>query len=108
MIRATTPLHEFVFDVDPEAAFEKILISYAQNGAVILEKEKDDLAFSQGTDGKYVASVRLTQEETRLFSGKYQSPVTVQVRALTYLGEALASEKTTISIENVLNDEVMS
>ncbi len=103
MIRATTPTHRFIFDQNPEL-FERILITYAQNGRIVLEKEKEDLTFEEPTEGQYPAYVQLTQEETNLFKA---STVTVQVRVLTTGGDVLASEKKSIGVENVLNDEVL-
>ena len=103
MIRATTPTHRFIFDQNPEL-FERILITYAQNGKIVLEKEKEDLTFEEPTEGQYPAHVQLTQEETKLFR---VGQVTVQVRVLTSGEDALASEKTAIDVENVLNDEVL-
>ena len=104
MIRATTPIHQFIFDTDPEL-FDRILITYAQNGRIVLEKEKEDLTFEEQTEeGKYPAYVRLTQEETKLFS---ERTVNIQVRVLTQGGEALASDKKAIKVEDVLNDEVL-
>lgn len=103
MIRATTPTHRFIFDQNPDL-FEKILITYAQSGRIVLEKGKDDLTFEEQSEEQYPAYVQLTQEETNLFR---TSPVTVQVRVLTTGGEVLASEKKTIKVEDVLNDEVL-
>lgn len=111
MIRATTPRHVFVFeDIDPVENFSQILISYAQNDQIVLEKNKDDLEFSTETCGKkqvYVASYRLTQEETKLFSSKPRNVVEVQVRALTNGGDVYASDKRSITVQDVLNDEVL-
>lgn len=106
MFRATTPLHTFIFNVNPDETFKRILISYAQNGNVILEKEKDDLTF-EAKEETWEASLRLTQEETNLFNAKARA-VTVQVRALTYEDSAVAFEKQNIPLIDVLNDEVLA
>lgn len=110
MYRATTPKHSFIFDVDPEDTFREILITYAQDDMIVLEKRKEDLTVEETTDCEgetvYEASLRLTQEETKLFNNK--SSVKVQVRALTYEGEAIASEKMTVPVNDVLNDEVLA
>ena len=112
MIRATTPTHTFFFDVDPEESFQKILITYAQNGKIVLEKNKEDLSFSscESFDGKtvYIASLKLTQEETNLFTAKPKGIVSIQIRAITPDGDAIASYISDISVENVLNDEVLT
>ena len=109
MYRATTPKHVFTFDVNPDEMFSQILITYVQNGKIILEKHKEDLTFGTGTgcDGKsvFTATATLTQEETKFF--KENGIVSIQIRALTYDGEAVASDKMSISVQNVLNDEVL-
>ena len=111
MIRATTPKHIFTFDVDPEETFSEILITYAQNGKIVLEKHKSDLMFETcdcfGGKLVYRAFVKLTQEETKLFTANPKGVVSVQVRALTEDGDAIASDVDQISVQNVLNDEVL-
>ena len=111
MIRATTPKQLFYFESDP-SVYQKILVTYAQNGSIVLEKGKEDLTFEvvespchEGEEA-YLAWFRMTQEETNLF--KEKKAVLVQVRVLTEDGEALASEKRSIGVDDVLNDEVLS
>ncbi len=109
MYRATTPQHIFVFEDDPRVAYNQILITYAQDDRIVLEKGKDDLVVTEGEgcDGAtvYEAALRLTQEEANLFNSK--SAVKVQIRAKTYMNEVIASERMTVSVHDVLNDEVM-
>lgn len=110
MFRATTPLHRFVFKDDPQN-YEKILIIYAHGGQVFLEKTKDDLTFStEEKDGvtKYVASVRLTQEETKRFRADAHGKTTyVQIRVLDSNLYAYASDKIMINVRDVLDDQVL-
>ena len=111
MIRATTPIHTFMFEEDP-SGYERILITYAQGGSIIMEKEKQDLSFEVTQDilsNKfcYKAFYRLSQDETKKFRANTGGPVQVQVRVLTKNGEALASDKKSISVQDVLNDEVL-
>lgn len=106
MYRATTPRHTFVFNVNPEETFQKILVTYAQDNEIVLEKGKEDLTFTTSGASEYEATLTLTQEETKLFNNK--SSVKVQVRVLTYNGEAAASTKMTIPVNDVLNDEVLT
>lgn len=40
MYRATTPQHDFLFDVDPQLVFKRILITYAQNNQIVLQKNR--------------------------------------------------------------------
>ena len=109
MYRATTPKHTFIFDVDPTETFRDILISYAQDNQIILEKGKDDLTVEQATgcndETVWEASLTLTQEETNLFNAG--STVKIQIRALTYEDEVVASEKMSVPVYDVLNDQVL-
>ena len=115
MIRATTPKHIFLFEpyTDP-ADFAKILITYTQGDKIVLEKTKDDLTMEtiidEGTNELlgYKAWFRMTQEETKLFQANSGKNVKVQVRALTVEGEALASDKRIVTVQDVLNDEVLA
>ena len=110
MYRATTPKHSFIFDVNPEETFKTILITYTQGDQIILEKHKEDLTVEETTgcndEIAYEAYLRLTQEEANLFNSK--STVSIQVRELTYEGEALAFDKWTVAVKDVLNDEVLT
>ena len=111
MIRATTPKQVFTFETDP-SLFTKILITYAQNDRIILEKGKEDLTIepilnpSEKVVG-YAAWFRMTQEEANSFAPGPGKQVSVQVRVKAPGGEVLASEKKTISVQDVLNDEVL-
>lgn len=109
MYRATTPTHIFVFEVDPEENFKTILITYSQNGEIVLEKGKNDLTFEEKEEccGKvYQATLQLTQEESNLFEA--DKIVSVQIRAVSYDGDVVASEKMSVSVKDVLNDEVLT
>jgi hypothetical protein len=98
MIRGTTPTHIFNLPFDT-ALIDKIKITYAQNGVVVLTKEKADCKI----DGNAV-TVRLTQEDTLKFDA---SRVQIQVRVLTTGGDALASVIVTKPCEEVLEEGVL-
>lgn len=109
MIRATTPKHSLIFSVDPEEAFAEILITFAQDGKVILEKRMADLEFTTETSDEhtlYIASYTLSQDETKNFNPRSYY-VQLQVRCLDQEGHALATEVKRLSVYNVLNDEVL-
>ncbi len=109
MYVATTPKHTFTFPVSPEE-FKRILITYVQDGKIILEKTENDLTFEELTEnGKpvYVAWLTLTQAETKLFDPELGS-FTVQARAFSKYGEAIAGAKHVFSVQSVLNDEELS
>lgn len=111
MYRATTPRHTFIFEINPDENFEQILITYAQDGEIILEKEKSDLTFFEfeNEDGKteYAATLQLSQIESNMFHAGAKKMVDIQVRVLTYAGQALASDEKRIPVKRVLNDEVL-
>lgn len=99
MYRATTPTH--IFDIGTEAsALSKILITYKQNGSVILEKDKDAVE----CDGNLV-KVKLTQEETNLFQCNKNADV--QIRIKTEDGTVMASSVMNIYVNEILNEEVL-
>ena len=105
MIRATTPLQEFVFTDNPDT-FSKMLITYSQEDTVVLEKTKSDLTFTRHEDGvRWIGAFRMTQQEANLFD---EGTARVQVRVLTTQGEAFAGDKTNIKVDDVLDDEVLT
>ena len=99
MYRLTTPLHTFTLPFDTEI-IKELVISYGQNHAEVLSKRLADCMLEGAT-----VCVRLTQEETKLFTANV--PVDIQIRILTNNGEALASAKYKVRCEDVLNDEVL-
>lgn len=99
--RATTPKQVFTFHIDDMSILDRILITYVQKGKIVLEREKDSLTIEDNT-----VWFRLTQEET--LSLRQKIPVEIQVRALTNDGNALASNVFEVSVERVLNEEVLT
>lgn len=108
MYRATTPTHTFEIDIDP-STLKTMLLTYKQGNGIVLEKEKSDLTITSETVQQktvYLCSFKLTQEEANLFVEG--TPVQIQMRALTFDGNAYASNKVTLDVDDVLNDEVLS
>lgn len=108
MYRATTPVHKFIFEKNNPETFKVLNIYYSQQGVELLKKEKADCNFSmtETEDGEiYMASIMLTQEETKLFKSRY--PVKIQLRALTETGYALATDEYEVKVKDVINDEVL-
>lgn len=109
MYRATTPTHVFWFnDIDPQTTYKAILITYAQNDKILLEKNKQDLLFGfemLNEQRCYYALIKLTQEETNLFSSNPNNNITIQIRAINLENVACASTKIKIPCLDVLNDK---
>ena len=109
MYRATTPTHIFWFnEVDPNIAYKAILITYAQNGRNVLEKTKQDLSFGvEALDEGlcYYASLKLTEEETLLFSSDPNNSIEIQIRAINQEDVACASNKIKIPCLDVLDSK---
>lgn len=109
MYSATTPKHTIAFPV-PSEEIKAVVITYAQDGEIILEKSKDDLTFEtveQGGVEFYTGWLRLTQEETLKFDaqkGKY----CMQVKALSYFDEVIAGDKRFYSVVPSLHEKVMT
>lgn len=99
MRRLTTPEHKFTLQIDP-SVISKVRITYAQNNAIVLNKEGDAVSI----DGN-IARVKLTQEETKKFVADKE--VEIQVRVLTLGNDALASDIIKVDVKKVLDDEVM-
>lgn len=109
LFRLTTPTHEFVTDIDPNE-WESFIISYSQHGSIILEKTEQDLVAIEDhrndpeMPGWYL-TVKLTQEETALFSPK--DNCYIQIRCKYDDDAVFASEKIIIKIDDVINQTVM-
>jgi len=114
MYRGTTPTHKFCFGTTDPNNFKEILITYVQNDTIVLEKRKEDLVITSEdvTSGEeivthYRATITLTQEEANAFSRDPVGTVSVQLRAIDYEGNVMASNKMRFSVLDVLNDEVL-
>lgn len=104
IIRASTPTHEFVVGFNP-ADVDIIRVSYAQNGFLLFIKEKEDFTVTTEED-KYILSTTLSQRETLRFNPAH--PVEIQMRAVTSEGGSSFSEKWTLSVEDVIDTEVIN
>ena len=100
MRRLTTPTHEFELDIDVDI-IEKIYIDYAQNGKILVEKTINDVTFNQNC-----AIIEMTQEETKKFDAKIPI-VDFQIRIIDKASHSIASDILHLSLEDVLNDEVL-
>ena len=83
-------------DVD----FAALYITYKQDGKTVIEKDRSSISIEDG-----VASVRLTQEETLLFSDRWKCHI--QVRLRTSAGDALVSNVANIPVYDVLKEGVI-
>jgi hypothetical protein len=100
MIRATTPTHTFVLPFDYATNVVKLLITYKQGDAIVVEKEEKDVSINSNK-----ITTILTQEETKLFN--VNETVRIQVKILTKEGGVMASNVFTVAVSEILNDEVM-
>lgn len=97
MYRASTPYHEFELPFKYEYYVDKLLITYSQNGNIVLEKTETDVSFNEN-----IVSFTLTQEETKLFK---KGLVEVQVRVYTTGKQSIVSDMIYFFAEDVLNDK---
>lgn len=99
MIRGTTPTHIFNLPVDT-STLKEVRITYEQFQRAVIEKTETDVQM----EGKTI-TLTLTQEETLKF--KHTSKVRVQLKVLTTTGAALASPIKELSVDEILNEEVL-
>lgn len=87
----------------PEAAstYSKILVTFAQDGAILVEKNKSDLTIDNDT-----VVVNLTQAETKLFNPSLLAMM--QVRCFDSAYNAPGSVVFGIKVCPALDDEVLS
>lgn len=99
MIRGTTPTHYFTLPFDT-GQVEKLIITYAQNGVVVLELTEENVAMD-GQEIRY----QLSQEDTLRFKSNVLAEV--QVRVKTTDRNVLASNVMAISVSKILNEDVL-
>ena len=98
MRRGTTPTNTFTSDLDLSEA-EVVYITYEQDGATIIEKNRDDITFDTEAS---TMSVMLTQAETLALSSN--TNVSVQVRARFSDGKAVGSNIVIAPVSRILKD----
>lgn len=101
MIRATTPTNTYTFPDNINDTYADIIISYAQNDNIILEKKKSDLSIN----GK-VATITLTQEETSKFTAGVYVQIQIKVKTINE-NKILASQIYTVPVNKILNAGVL-
>ena len=104
MYRVTTPTHTFTLPIQTSSCKE-VQVTYKQNNTELVFHYQDGtLPDGMTFDGKDVI-IRLSQEQTKAFKPFI---VQTQVRVLTTGNDAYASQVFNVSINEVLNDEVLT
>lgn len=105
----STPTHFFTFPIKADD-IDKILITYMQDGQIVLQKSKDDLEFEEKEldDGSaiIVGSFQFTQEESLLFDGR-KPKYCIQVKVKTNAGDVLVSDVRYYDVEPDISKEVL-
>lgn len=78
---------------------EKIVITFAQNGVVLLEKKENDCSF---VENKVI--VPLTQEETMSFDTN--KVLEVQAKVLSVAGDVIATDVYYTTVGDIFNKEL--
>lgn len=99
MFRGTTPTHMFEVDIDTEL-IKEVKIIYSHNDREILVKRAKDCTIANG-----IIQTRLSQDDTFLFENNIL--VTIQLRVLTFGGDALTSDPIVLAVKECLDDEVL-
>lgn len=99
MIRGTTPTHIFELPI-AASLIKEARITYQQGDEVVFEKTEADCTFADKS-----ISVKLTQEDT--LSLKEETKLLIQLKMLTTDNEVLANAIEYVTVERVLNEEVL-
>lgn len=100
MVIGGTPLHTFTLDIADMPNIVEVLISYTQNGRVILRKKLKDCELSGN-----VIKVRLSQEDTLKFNESHK--VRIQIKLKTDTGEVIPSDVVSVTPTSCLDLEVI-
>lgn len=99
MIRGTTPTHIFRLPISTDT-LKEIRITYEQYSKTVLEKTERDVNLNENE-----IRLKLTQQETLKFSPRIT--VKLQMKVLTTDNTVLASPVKELSVEEILNEEVL-
>ena len=99
MIQGSTPRHTFKLPFSPDQ-IRKMTIAYEQFGIIVVKKTEADIEKEENA-----VSVKLTQEETLRFRERHS--VKVQLKILTITGDLLPSKVFQVSVEELLDKEVL-
>ena len=105
MYRVTTPSFTFTLPIDTSACKE-IQVTYKQDKIDLIKHYQNGVLPSGMTLQNKDVIIKLTQEETKTFRPGYG--IYVQLRVLTTDNEAYASQKFTILVDDVLNEEILA
>lgn len=97
--QGTTPTHTFTVEMDA-SDFKTVHIAYAQCNEVLFIRRDSDITL-QG----HAIITTLTQEETLMIDP--DKIVAIQIRAVTYAGEAFTSDIMLVSAEMCLEKDVI-
>ena len=104
MYQATTPKHTFKLPIETDIC-TVIRVSYKQDDKMIIKKKQDGKQSDGMTLDGYNVIIKLSQEETLMFSTK--KPVTVQIRAKTEDGDVYSSQQWNLGIDENQDKEIL-
>lgn len=100
MIQGTTPTHVFRLPIDT-STIQKLRITYSQFGKTVLEATEADCTMSEKE-----IRFKLTQQDTLQFTPL--TAVDLQIKVLTIDNNVMASKILSLSVEKILNSEVLT
>ena len=105
LVVGSTPVHFFTFPI-PTEYIDKIIVTYAQEGRVILEKSMADIEFFVTDDEVNRGMLKLSQADTYLFDPR-KLKYCMQIKVKTDNGEVIESEIHYYRVSGSLNKEVI-
>ncbi|MEE0968197.1 MAG: hypothetical protein U0M06_02335 [Clostridia bacterium] len=97
--QGSTPTHRFSTPYE-KASVDSAIITYWQNGRIVLEKHTEDINIQDHT-----MTTELSQEDTLLFDER--GDVKMQIKVKLTNGKVIPSNDMYASVKDVLNKEVM-
>lgn len=97
--QGSTPTNEITVPF-PKNLIDKVVVTYYQDGKIVLEKHTDDLTISD-----YSVTAELNQEDTLRFEA--DKMVVIQIKVKTTDGDVIPSDNMYASVYKVLNKEVL-
>lgn len=105
MYRVTTPTFTYVLPIQTSTC-DVVQVTFRQGDTDLIKTyENETLPSGMTFDGKNVV-VQLTQEETKAF--KADDMIETQIRVLTNTDAAYASKVFKLTVNDVLNEEILN
>lgn len=105
MKRTSTPDHEFKLSFSYSEYIDQLLLTYTQNGKIILEFTEKDIGDKVHIDNDTVIRLTLSQEDTSKFA---VGEATAELKLWTKNQKSLISKDINLYVQKVQNEKVFT